>query len=78
MNEHESQTPKRPASRYLWGIICLLILAVLSGGSLWYWQGRVPRVGGERPLEQLGNFGVVPEFKLIERSERAGQQQGGA
>lgn len=70
MDEHGLQTPKRPASGYLWAIICLIILAGLSGGSLWYWQGWGPRSGGDRPLERLGNFGVVPEFTLVERSER--------
>lgn len=70
MNEYEPQAPTRPAPRYLWGIIVLIILAGLSGGSLWYWQGWAPRVGGDRPLGQLGNFGVVPEFTLVERSER--------
>lgn len=70
MNEHEFPAPKRPARRYLWGIIVLIILAGLSSGSLWYWQGWAPRVGGDRPLDRLGNFGVVPEFTLVERSER--------
>jgi cytochrome oxidase Cu insertion factor (SCO1/SenC/PrrC family) len=68
-NEHEPQAFTRSSPRYLRGLI-LFILVGLGGGSLWYGQGRVPRVGGDRPLDQLGNFGVVPEFTLTERSER--------
>ena len=68
-NEHDPQAFTRSSPRYLRGLI-LLILVGLGGGSLWYGQGRVPRVGGDRPLDQLGNFGVVPEFTLTERSER--------
>lgn len=70
LNEHESQALKRPGRRYLWGLI-FLILVGLGGGFLWYGQGQIPRVGGGRPLDQLGNFGVVPEFTLTERSERS-------
>jgi cytochrome oxidase Cu insertion factor (SCO1/SenC/PrrC family) len=68
-NEHEPQALKRLWPRYLRGLIFLLLVG-LGGGSLWYWQAQVPRVGGDRPLDQLGNFGVVPEFTLTERSER--------
>jgi len=68
-NEHAPQALTRSSPRYLRGLIFLIVVG-LGGGSLWYGQGRIPRVGGDRPLEQLGNFGVVPEFTLIERSER--------
>lgn len=53
----------------VWGAV-LLMLVGLAGGVLWYWQGLWPRVGGERPLEGLGNFGTVPAFALTERSGR--------
>jgi len=68
-NEHAPQALTRSSPRYLWGLIFLLLVG-LGGGSLWYGQAQVPRIGGDRPLEQLGNFGVVPEFTLIERSKR--------
>ncbi len=48
----------------------LLGLVALAGITLWTWQAQRPRAGGERPLERLGNFGTVPDFSLIERSER--------
>ncbi len=69
MAQHRPPFPTRLCPRYVWGVALLLFVG-LGGGSLWYWQGRVPRVGGVRPLDQLGNFGMVPEFTLIERSER--------
>jgi len=38
---------------------------------MWYWYGLGPRAGGDAsPLERLGNFGTVPDFALMERSER--------
>ncbi len=48
----------------------LLGLVALAGITLWSWQAQRPHTGGERPLERLGNFGTVPDFALIERSER--------
>jgi len=68
-NEHDPHALTRSSPRYLRGLISLLLIG-LGGASLWYWQAQVPRVGGDRPLDQLGNFGVVPEFTLTERSER--------
>lgn len=70
MHEHERQAPKRLAPDSLSAVILLLLCAGLVGGSLWYWQAQVPRLGSHQPLEVLGNFGVVPEFALIERSGR--------
>lgn len=61
--------PQRPLQRSVWSAM-LLVLVSLGGGALWYWQASQPRAGGERPLEQLGNFGTVPDFALIERSGR--------
>lgn len=53
---------------FVWGLLfgCL----GLGGGVLWYGQQLLPRAGGERPLERLGNFGMVPAFVLTERSGR--------
>lgn len=48
----------------------LLVFIGFGSGALLYWQAAQPRAGGERPLEQLDDFGVVPAFTLIERSER--------
>lgn len=61
--------PQRPLQRSVWSAM-LLVLVSMGGGALWYWQASQPRAGGERPLEQLGDFGTVPDFALIERSGR--------
>jgi len=53
----------------VWGAV-VLVLVGLGGSALLYWQAAQPRAGGERPLEQLGDFGSVPDFTLVERSER--------
>lgn len=54
---------------FLWSLVFFGFVC-LGGGVLWYGQGLRPRAGGERPLESLGNFGIVPAFVLTERSGR--------
>jgi len=51
-----------PYRRFIWGLV-LLMLASLGGMSLWAWQGLWFSTGGER----LGDFGIVPDFSLVER-----------
>jgi hypothetical protein len=69
MCEQRSSVAQRSYWPLIWGGI-LLVLIALGGITLGLWQASRPRSGGERPLEQLGNFGTVPEFALTERSER--------
>jgi protein SCO1/2 len=56
--------------QYVVRVTVLFVLMGLGGGALLYWQTSRPRSGGARPLEQLGHFGAVPDFTLLERSER--------
>jgi cytochrome oxidase Cu insertion factor (SCO1/SenC/PrrC family) len=70
MGEQRSGVVQRLYWPFLWGGVFLVLLAL--GGMTWrLWQASRPHLGGESPLEHLGNFGLVPEFVLIERS---GQQ----
>lgn len=56
---------------FLWGLVAVSLAAAV-GTALWSWQGERPRHGTseERPLEGLKVFGTVPDFSLIERSEK--------
>jgi cytochrome oxidase Cu insertion factor (SCO1/SenC/PrrC family) len=54
-----------PIRRVVWRAILLGLVAL--GGILWYGQKQQPRVWGERPLDQMGHFGTVPDFALTER-----------
>ena len=69
MREQRSSLAQRSYWPLIWGGV-LLVLVALGGITLGLWQASRPRSGGERPLEQLGNFGTVPDFALTERSER--------
>jgi len=61
------RSAQRPYRRFFW--CALLLVSVGMGGMiLWDWQYLQPRSGGERPLEHLGSFGIVPDFALVERS----------
>src|SRR5687767_9428966 len=59
----------------VWSLV-LFGFVGLGGGVLWYGQGLGPRAGGQRPLENLGNFGIVPAFVLTERSGRHVTREG--
>ena len=66
----ERQSPQRPWQRLVWSAT-FLVLVGIGGGALWYWQERGPSTGSDAsPLEHLGDFGAVPDFALMERSER--------
>jgi cytochrome oxidase Cu insertion factor (SCO1/SenC/PrrC family) len=68
MGEQRPGVAQRPYWPVVWGGVLLVLVAL--GGMTWrFWQAS-PRVGGESPLEHLGNFGLVPEFAFIERSGR--------
>jgi len=67
MGAQRPRVAQRPYWPLVWGSV-LLVLAVLGGMTVRLWQASRPRAGGESPLEHLGNFGIVPEFVLIERS----------
>ena len=60
---------KHPVQHFIWSAAFLMLVGI-GGGVLWYWHGLGPRAGGESPLEHLGDFGTVPDFALMERSER--------
>ena len=55
--------------RLVWGLLAI-VLAGIIGIAVWTGLEVWPRQGGwdQRPLEELGNFGKVPDFSLIERS----------
>jgi len=69
-DRRERPSAPRPWRRLVWST-ALLVLVGIGGGALWYWHGLGPRAGGDAsPLESLGDFGTVPDFALMERSER--------
>ena len=70
MREPQHLTSGRRSDRRLVRGTILLVLVAMGGVTLWYWQEQRPHAGGDRPLERLGHFGTVPDFALIERSER--------
>ena len=70
MREPQHLTSGRRADRRRVRGTILLVLVAMGGVTLWYWQEQRPHAGGDRPLERLGHFGTVPDFALIERSER--------
>lgn len=55
----------------LWGLLAV-VMVVIVGTGVWFWQGSLSREGGweEKRLEGLQIYGAVPEFGLIERSGR--------
>lgn len=67
MCEQRPSVTQRSYWPLIWGSVLLVALGAITLG---FWQASRPRSGGERLLEHLGNFGTVPEFALIERSER--------
>jgi cytochrome oxidase Cu insertion factor (SCO1/SenC/PrrC family) len=69
MEMYQHRMPRHLSQRFVWGGV-LFVLVALGGMTLGLWQASRPRAGGERPLEQLGNFGTVPEFALTERHGR--------